>query len=103
MEVELVQEGSILHITVMDSGGGVPSELMESVFTEGMSTRLDNVVPGGRGVGLALSRQVARALGGYVRLSDPGGAAGKPLRGAEFIARLLGVLVKGEAAWAEGI
>ncbi|MBB5917921.1 two-component system CitB family sensor kinase [Nocardia transvalensis] len=102
VEVELVQEGQTLHITVIDSGSGVAPGIVESVFAEGVSTRPDNGVPGGRGVGLALSRQVARALGGDVVLSSPGGGAA-PLRGAEFIARLPGVLVEGEAVWAQPI
>ncbi|MCU1645633.1 MAG: Histidine kinase [Nocardia sp.] len=103
VEVELVQEGETLHIAVLDSGDGVPPELVDSVFTEGVSTRSAAGVPGGRGVGLALSRQVARARGGDVLLADPGGAgkaAEKPLHGAEFIARLPGVLTEGEPAWA---
>ena len=91
VEVELVQEGSTLHITVADSGAGVPAELVDSIFTEGVSTRPDNGAPGGRGVGLALSRQVARALGGDLVLASPGGDD-SALRGAEFIARLPGVL-----------
>ncbi|WP_330181964.1 sensor histidine kinase [Nocardia sp. NBC_01503] len=132
VEVELVQEGEALHITVADSGGGVPDNLANSVFTEGVSTRSGGGVPGGRGVGLALSRQVARARGGDVWLAYPGGmatvrgpdavigsvelaaatdpsaaresiAAEKPLLGAEFIARLPGVLTEGEPAWAEEI
>ncbi|BCK57005.1 histidine kinase [Nocardia wallacei] len=102
VEVELVQEAATLHITVTDSGTGVAPGLAESVFAEGVSTRPDNGAPGGRGMGLALSRQVARALGGDVVLSSPGGP-GTPLGGAEFIARLPGVLVEGETAWAQPI
>lgn len=102
VEVELVGEGTTLHIAVTDSGAGVAPELVESVFAEGVSTRPDNGVPGGRGVGLALSRQVARALGGDVVLSSPGGN-GTPLGGAEFIARLPEVLVEGETVWAQPI
>ncbi|WP_460698254.1 sensor histidine kinase [Nocardia thraciensis] len=102
VEVELVQEGATLHITVVDSGAGVAADLVEAVFAEGVSTRPDNGAPGGRGVGLALSRQVSRALGGDVVLSSPGGGEA-PLRGAEFIARLPGVLVEGEAVWAQPI
>ncbi|WP_084519436.1 ATP-binding protein [Nocardia mexicana] len=102
VEAELVQEGSTLHITVVDSGAGVAPDLVESVFAEGVSTRPDNGAPGGRGVGLALSRQVSRALGGDVVLSSTGGGA-SPLRGAEFIARLPGVLVEGETVWAQPI
>jgi two-component system CitB family sensor kinase len=99
VEVELVQEGSTLHITVADSGDGIARDFVAHLFTEGASTRPDRGIPGGRGIGLALSRQIARALGGDVRLSSPGNAAAS-LRGAEFIARLPGVMVEEETVWA---
>ncbi|WP_330231548.1 sensor histidine kinase [Nocardia sp. NBC_00508] len=98
VEVELVQEDSTLHITVADSGDGVAPDLVDTLFTEGISTREDHGVPGGRGVGLALIRQIARAHGGDVRLSSPGGGQ-PPLTGAEFIARIPGVLVESEVPW----
>src|SRR5438093_691680 len=72
VEVELVQDGSTLHITVADSGDGVAPDFAQHLFTEGASTRPDPDIPGGRGIGLALSRQIARALGGDVILSSRG-------------------------------
>jgi two-component system CitB family sensor kinase len=98
VEVELVQEQSTLHITVADSGDGVAPDFVEQLFTEGASTKLAGGVPGGRGIGLALSRQIARALGGDVRLARPGDATAR-MRGAEFIARLPGVMLE-EQKWA---
>lgn len=111
VEVELLQENSTLHLAVSDSGPGIDPGLAEAIFTEGVSTRPDTGLPGGRGVGLALARQIARALGGDVRLAHTGGGRvensgdteAMPLGGAEFIARLPGVLVEGESAWAERI
>ncbi|WP_307817745.1 sensor histidine kinase [Nocardia acididurans] len=125
VELELLQEDRTLHIVVLDSGPGVLAGLVDSVFTEGVSTSPAEGVPGGRGVGLALSRQVARTLGGDVLLAHPGGvpvagagaagenaecaggraeAAGeKTLAGAIFIAVLPEVLTEGEPAWAEEI
>ena len=97
-----MQEDSTLHITVADSGDGVAPELVDSLFTEGTSTREDHGVPGGRGVGLALIRQIARAHGGDVRLSSAGGGE-PPLTGAEFIARMPGVLVDSEVPWPQQI
>ncbi|WP_280402009.1 sensor histidine kinase [Nocardia carnea] len=91
VEVELVQEESALYITVADSGPGIAPELVGSVFTEGTSTRDGSTIPGGRGVGLALIRQLARARGGDVLLSSPGGGTAV-LCGAEFVARIPGVL-----------
>jgi two-component system CitB family sensor kinase len=99
VEVELLQEDSILHITVADTGDGVAPEFVEHVFTEGKSTKPDSGIPGGRGIGMALSRQITRALSGDIRLSSPGNP-GATLCGAEFIARLPGVMVEEEAQWA---
>ena len=95
VEVELLQDKSTLHITVADSGDGVAPDLTDQIFVEGTSTKSDSDLPGGRGIGLTLSRQIARALGGDIRLSSPGNPAVE-LCGAEFIARLPGVMAEAE-------
>jgi two-component system, CitB family, sensor kinase len=92
VEIELLQDGSTLHITVADSGNGVADDFVEHLFSEGVSTKEESGIPGGRGIGLALSRQLSRALDGDLRLSSQGNP-GAHLRGAEFIARLPGVMV----------
>lgn len=100
VEVELLQEGSTLHVTVADSGDGVAPDFVEQLFTEGRTTKPDSGIPGGRGIGLALSRQISRSLDGDLWLSSPGkpeSEAGLP--GAEFIARLPGVMAE-EEQWA---
>lgn len=98
VEVELLQDGSTLHVTVADSGDGVRPDFVEQLFTEGTTTKPDSGIPGGRGIGLALSRQISRAHGGDLKLASPGNPdAG--LSGAEFIARLPGVMTE-EARWA---
>jgi two-component system, CitB family, sensor kinase len=82
--VTLIADGDALVVEVVDSGDGVPNELRDDIFTEGVSTR-----PGeGRGLGLALAQHVARTREGKVRLANPGG----PEHGAIFIARLPGAL-----------
>jgi two-component system, CitB family, sensor kinase len=98
VEVELLQDGSTLHITVADTGDGVAPDFVEHVFTEGKSTKPDSGIPGGRGIGMALSRQITQALGGDLRLSSTGNPDAE-LRGAEFIARLPGVMIEEEAQW----
>lgn len=98
VEVELLQNGSTLHITVADSGDGVAPDFVDQLFTEGTTTKPDSGIPGGRGIGLALSRQISRALGGDLWLASAGDAELR-LRGAEFIARLPGVMVE-EEQWA---
>jgi two-component system, CitB family, sensor kinase len=92
VEVELLDDGPALHLTVADSGDGVPAELADRIFADGMSTRDDSDGP--RGMGLTLARQAARARGGEVRLAD----SGDDRRGAVFVAQLPGVLAPAEPA-----
>ncbi|WP_042940163.1 sensor histidine kinase [Rhodococcus sp. AW25M09] len=89
VEVELMQDGSTLHIVVVDSGDGVDLA-PDQVFVEGVSTKSTTESPGGRGVGLALSRQIARTRGGDVTLADVGGQinADNGRGGAVFIASI---------------
>ncbi|WP_319448982.1 MULTISPECIES: sensor histidine kinase [unclassified Mycobacterium] len=98
VEVELLQEDSTLFITVADSGSGVQPAFVDELFVEGTTTKPDSGIPGGRGIGLALSRQLSRALGGDLKLSSAGDPEAR-LSGAEFIARLPGVMTEVEAEW----
>ncbi|AGL19812.1 sensor histidine kinase [Actinoplanes sp. N902-109] len=84
VELALLEDGSALHISVVDSGAGVPATLGDRIFCAGVSTR-DGA---GRGLGLALARQAARRLGGDVRLARPYGEG----HGAVLEARLPGAL-----------
>ena len=91
VEVELLQDRSTLHIVAADSGCGVAADFVDQIFLEGASTKEQSDLPGGRGIGLTLSRQLARGLGGDIRLVSAGDP-GAELCGAEFIARLPGVM-----------
>ncbi|MBS9373731.1 ATP-binding protein [Rhodococcus sp. B50] len=104
VEVELVEDGADLHVSVADTGDGVDAALPD-VFAEGATTRSGSTVPGGRGMGLALARRVARLHGGDVVLADRGGrrTPDNPTGGAVFLATLTGVLDEGDAGWAERI
>lgn len=55
------------HFDVEDDGPGLPSESRERLFTPIHSSK-----PGGSGLGLALSRQLARHLGGDLQLLSSG-------------------------------
>ncbi|MET9532124.1 sensor histidine kinase [Streptomyces sp. NPDC006649] len=77
VEVELVTEGHTAVLRVCDSGGGIPPEQHELIFTEGWSTKKPPA-HGKRGLGLPLVRRLAERQGGSARVGS--GADG----GAEF-------------------
>ncbi|WP_426503149.1 sensor histidine kinase [Dactylosporangium sp. McL0621] len=68
VDLALLEDGATLHISVVDSGDGVPAGLAGRIFDSGVSMHGED----GRGLGLALARQAARRLHGDVRLADPG-------------------------------
>ena len=89
VELELLSEEETLHLVVADSGNGVTGDL-DLPFVEGHTTREapeDSVH--GQGLGLPLSRRIARNRGGDVWLASPGQPGGP---GAVFCARLPHVL-----------
>ena len=109
VEVELLSEDATLHLTVADSGDGLQGVDPEAPFKEGYSTagRMPGQDPErnsdqgpadwleagnagqGEGLGLTLSRQIARSRGGDVWVISPGEPGGP---GAVFCARLPRVL-----------
>ncbi len=88
VDLALLEDADTLHISVVDSGDGVPADLGDRIFDAGVSTRDGD----GRGLGLALARQAARRLGGDVRLAAASGDG----HGAVFEARLPGALSPAE-------
>lgn len=77
--VHAYAEGTEVVIAVGDDGPGVAPDVRDVVFEPGLSGS------GGTGLGLGISRRVARSLGGNVEVADP--AAGRE-RGATFLLRL---------------
>jgi signal transduction histidine kinase len=65
VHVEVTAAGSVL---VRDSGTGVPAEQQERIFER--FRRSDAPVGGGTGIGLALTRRIARAHNGEVAVHD---------------------------------
>jgi two-component system CitB family sensor kinase len=88
VEVELLDDGDALFVTVADSGDGVldPDSLFDRAGA-GDPVEDDGRVHG-RGFGLPLCREVAARRGGEVWLADAGGAES----GAVLCARLPGAV-----------
>ncbi|KQQ05303.1 MULTISPECIES: sensor histidine kinase [unclassified Rathayibacter] len=86
VEVELLDDGDALFVTVADSGDGVADP--ESLFSRGAAEGIDDDRVHGRGFGLPLCREVAARRGGAVWLADAGGDSG----GAVLCARLPGAV-----------
>jgi signal transduction histidine kinase len=60
--------GEWIALTVSDTGPGIPADKRETIFQE--FTRLDPSAPHGAGVGLAISRRLARILKGDVTVES---------------------------------
>ncbi|EWS99958.1 histidine kinase [Intrasporangium oryzae NRRL B-24470] len=86
--VALTCTGGALHVSVTDTGPGIPSDRLAEVFVDGYSTKQ----PRGsmrRGVGLALVHRLVTRAGGTIEASSPGGArfdVALPLRVREGVA-----------------
>jgi len=73
VELTLVPAASGLLIRVRDTGPGVPHDLRDQIFTDGVTTK-SSVAGARRGLGLALVRQVVEGMGGMVSVGQDGGA-----------------------------
>jgi CheY-like chemotaxis protein len=77
LTVTSIVRGGKIGISVIDTGGGVPAELADQVFRPFVSTKGKS----GTGLGLYISRQIVREMGGDLILSTQG-----PNEGARFVA-----------------
>ena len=73
VELTLVAAESDLLIRVRDTGPGVPPELRDKIFTDGVTTK-SSLTGARRGLGLALVRQIVEGMGGMVSVGHDGGA-----------------------------
>ena len=63
--------GEWIAVSVTDTGPGIPDGKHEHIFEE--FTRLDPAAQNGAGVGLAISRRIARLLGGDITVASESG------------------------------
>ncbi len=71
-----MRAGTLLHFAVRDTGDGIPADQLERIFApfeQADRARSDPVRRDGAGLGLTISRELARAMGGDLRCaSTPG-------------------------------
>lgn len=83
VRIETGVDGDMAWIAVMDQGEGVPVDSRDRIFDK--FERLGRSDAGGSGLGLYISRRLARAMGGDIDIGDaPGG-------GARFVLMLPGL------------
>jgi signal transduction histidine kinase len=80
-EVSIGRRGAWVELTVADDGAGVPAGEEEAIFEPGRRGAGNGAPHDGAGLGLALSRRLARSAGGDV-VADPEAAGGR------FVVRL---------------
>jgi Na+/proline symporter/CheY-like chemotaxis protein len=88
--VGLRRAGHALRVDVVDTGVGIPPEKQDAIFGE--FTRLGDVEVEGLGLGLALSRRIARLLGGRIEVASQVG------RGSRFSLHLPAAVLAGPVA-----
>ena len=73
VELTIVAAEHDLLIRVRDSGAGVPHDMREAIFTDGVTTK-SSATGARRGLGLALVRQVVARRGGMISVGHDSGA-----------------------------
>jgi signal transduction histidine kinase len=74
VEVDWRVEDESLLVRVRDTGPGIPLEKIEQIFEPFVQLRAPGALPeGGTGLGLPISRDLARAMGGDVRAANSTG------------------------------
>jgi two-component system CitB family sensor kinase len=73
VELTLAAAEADLLIRVRDTGPGVPHDMRDQIFTDGVTTK-SSATGARRGLGLALVRQIAEGMGGMVSVGQDGGA-----------------------------
>jgi signal transduction histidine kinase len=81
VRVSVTRDGEAVAFRITDDGPGLEADEVDSVFEPGVRGTAANGAPGA-GLGLTLSRRLARVAGGDVVVEGPGGGGGR------FVVRL---------------
>jgi len=68
-----IESGSMLAITVSDTGIGIREEDQERIFLRHVRAAASAHLEGGKGLGLAIARELARKMGGDIRVTSAPG------------------------------
>jgi signal transduction histidine kinase len=79
LTIRVEPAGSLVRVSVEDTGPGIPLEKLEAIFKPFYSTKLNR---GGTGLGLSISSEIVRRHGGELK------ATNRPGEGACFIVEL---------------
>jgi len=82
VSIELVDAGKVVEFRVSDTGSGIPASQLEAIFESFSQARRPEGPLGGSGLGLTISREYARLLGGDITVASEVG------RGSVFTLRL---------------
>jgi CheY-like chemotaxis protein len=93
LRLSLAEADGVVTLAVADSGPGGAADLAERIFEPFFSTKPEGI---GTGIGLPVSRDLAAAQGGELRLASAGGP------GAAFELRLPQARAREDGARAEG-
>jgi len=77
---EILNNDNHLNIKVSDNAGGIPSEILDKVFTSNFTTKEE-----GTGIGLYMTQQIVNKYNGSIKAV----ASSKDINGAEFIISLV--------------
>lgn len=71
VDLEWNVENDTLHVRIRDTGIGIPADMTEQIFEPFVQLRPPgSPLAGGTGLGLPISRDLARAMGGDVRVTS---------------------------------
>jgi signal transduction histidine kinase len=71
VDLEWEVEDETLHVRIRDTGAGIPDDMIEQIFEPFVQLRPPGSPPtGGTGLGLPISRDLARAMGGDIRVTS---------------------------------
>lgn len=74
ISVSASREGGFVHVSVQDTGAGIPPEYLDRIFDKFVQVEGEGIEMGGTGLGLSASREIVRGHGGDIRVKSEVGS-----------------------------